>query len=186
MSDSSRRTFIRTGTACGAALAVVPSAVAKAGIERANIPTADSKISIARSENFTIEVKGMYGKVPGVLSFDPGKVSMTTKQVTDRRGRTRTTYGEHKYEPAVLSVMQAPGMAKLQEWADRAMKVGGSGDALRRDISLYIKARDKSTVLRTINCFGCYPISLESVDHDTGSDIKTITLTLNVDRIEVA
>jgi phage tail-like protein len=137
---------------------------------------------------FRVEVKGVYGKVPGIVSIDPGRVTVTVEETTqgDQPEYRTYTYGSHDYDDLTMTLQTGPGMVKLQEWCDKAMKIGGSGNALRRDISIYALARDKSTVRKTINCFGCYPISLNAGDHATGSEIKTITLTCNVDRIEVA
>jgi len=145
---------------------------------------------IILSDYFTVEVHGMYEKVPGVVSIDPGKVGgIDPTQNTDRGDRAEYKlwcHGDHEYQDATLTVMQAPGMVKLQKWVDKAMKVGGTGDALRRDVSLYLLARDKSTVLKTVNMFGCYPTDFDAGDESSDSETKTITLTLNVDRIEVA
>ncbi len=138
---------------------------------------------------FYVEVKGMYDKVPGVTSFDPGKVTHNV-QPADRGDKAEYKlwcHGDHEYQDATLTVMQAPGMVKLQKWVDKAMKMGGTGDALRRDLSCYLLARDKSTVLKTVNMFGCYPVDFDAGDQGAGqSDLKTITISLNVDRIEVA
>lgn len=140
------------------------------------------------SKYFYVEVKGVYGKVPGIVSIDPGNVTVTVEETTqgDQPEYRTYTYGSHDYADLTMTLQTGPGMVKLQKWADKAMKVGGSGDSLRRDISIYCLARDKATVLKTINCFGCYPISLNAGDHSTASEVKTITLTCNVDRIEVA
>jgi hypothetical protein len=140
------------------------------------------------SKYFKLEVKGIYGEVPGVTSCDPGRLTVTTEEATqgDKPEYRTYTYGSHEYDDMTFTVQTGPGMTKLQEWADKAMKMGGAGNALRRDVSLYLLSRDKNTVLRTINMFGCYPISCNAGDHDTGSNIKTIVFTCNVDRIEEA
>jgi hypothetical protein len=140
------------------------------------------------SKYFKVEVKGMYGEVPGVVEVDAGRLTVTVEEATqgDKPEYRTYTYGSHEYEDFTMTVQQGPGMVKLQKWFDKASKVGGSGDALRRDISVYLLARDKSTVLRTINCFGCFPVSYNAGDHGLGSDIKTATITCNIDRIEVA
>jgi hypothetical protein len=140
------------------------------------------------SKYFKLEVKGIYGEVPGVTSCDPGRLTVTTEEATqgDKPEYRTYTYGSHEYDDMTFTVQTGPGMTKLQEWADKAMKMGGAGNALRRDVSLYLLSRDKNTVLRTINMFGCYPISCNAGDHDTGSAIKSIVFTCNVDRIEEA
>lgn len=137
---------------------------------------------------FSVEVKGLYGEVPGVISIDPGRVTVSVEEATqgDKPEYRTYTYGKHEYEDLTMTVQQAPGMVKLQKWFQAASQQGGAGDALRRDISIYIKARDKSTVVRTVNIFGCFPTNYSAGGHSTGSDIKTATLTCKVDRIEVA
>jgi hypothetical protein len=140
------------------------------------------------SKYFKVEVKGMYGEVPGVTEVDAGRVTITVEECSqgDKPDYRTYTYGAHEYEDFTMTCQQGPGTVKLQKWADKAMKVGGQGDALRRDISIYLLARDKKTVLRTINCFGCFPVNFDAGSHSTASDIKTMTITCNIDRIEVA
>ncbi len=138
---------------------------------------------------FYVEIKGIYDKVPGVKSFDPGMVRCEPERADrgDKAEYKLWCHGDHEYQDATMTVMQAPGMVKLQKWVDKAMKMGGTGDALRRDISCYLLARDKSTVLKTINMFGCYPTDFDAGDAEAGeSDLKSINISLNVDRIEVA
>lgn len=135
---------------------------------------------------FKFEVKGIYNEVPGCTNVSGGDLTITVEESTqgDRPDYREYTYGSHEYGDLTFTVQTGPGMVKLQEWADKAMKVGGSGNALRRDCSLYLLARDKTTVMRTINYFGCYPVSCNAGDHSTSSEIKSITFTCNVDRIE--
>jgi phage tail-like protein len=179
MDDSNRRDFIKTVAVGGAALVAVPSFAFSAAT------VYDKKLF---SKYFKVEVKGMYGTVPGVVEVDAGRVTVSVEECTqgDKPEYRTYTYGAHDYEDFTMTVQQGPGMVKLQKWADKAMKVGGSGDALRRDISIYALARDKSTVLKTFNCFGCFPVGFDAGSHSTESDIKTIKLTCNIDRIEVA
>jgi hypothetical protein len=182
MDDKTRRAFLKATAAAGAGLALAPTLLSS--VAHAKHP-GGAKIA---NTHFRVSVKGLYGKVPGVTRFDPGKVSIKVQEASDgdRPDYREYTYGSHEYEDLSFSFNQGPGNVKLEEWAKEAMKAGGSGTSLRRDISLTLLARDKSTVLRTINCFGCYPISLNAGDHGTGSDVKTITLSCNVSRIEVA
>lgn len=178
MSESDRREFIKTIAVGGAVVLAAPHLLAA--------QTEDDKKIF--SKYFKVEVKGVYAQVPGVVSVDPGRVTISIEEATqgDKPEYRTYTYGSHEYEDLTMTLQQAPGNSKLQNWARKAMKVGGSGSALRRDISIYCLARDKRTVLKTINCYGCYPVSFNAGDHGTGSDIKTATLTCNVDRIEVA
>jgi hypothetical protein len=137
---------------------------------------------------FYVEVKGMYDKVPGCKGFEPGMVTHNPQKADrgDKAEYTLWCHGDHEYADASITVQQAPGMVKLQKWVDKAMKMGGVGDALRRDISCYFLARDKSTVLKTVNLFGCYPVDFDAGDQGAGqSELKCITISLNVDRIEV-
>ncbi len=54
----------------------------------------------------------------------------------------------------------------------------------QRDTSSYLLAGDKSTLMPTINYFACYPTSCNAGDHSTSSEIKVITLMLDVTAIE--
>jgi hypothetical protein len=194
MKATDRRTFLRTTAVGGAIIAAGPTLLACGGeeewelaeqVQYAGETPHDKKLF---SKYFKVEVKGVYGEVPGVTEVDAGRVTVAVEETTqDDKPEYRTyTYGSHEYDDFTMTLQTGPGMVKLQSWADKAMKMGGSGDALRRDISVYAMARDKTTILKTINCFGCYPISMNAGDHSTGSDVKSITLTCNVDRIEVA
>jgi hypothetical protein len=182
MADSDRRDFIKQVAAGSAVLLIAPHAHA---VLNAGKTSSDQKLF---SKYFKVEVKGIYGEVPGVTKIDPGRVTVSIEETTqgDQPDYRTYTYGKHHYDDLTMTVQQGPGMVKLQKWADKSMKTGGAGNALRRDISIYLLARDKTTVLKTINCFGCYPVGLNAGDHSTGSDVKTITLTCNISRIEVA
>jgi len=195
MKKSDRRSFLKAAAAGGMAIVAAPYL---SGCETeedwqkfddviANAAQTEDDKKIF-SKYFKVEVKGVYGQVPGVVSVDPGRVIVTTEETTqgDQPDYRTYTYGSHEYEDLTMTLQTGPGMVKLQDWADNAMKRGGDGNSLRRDISVYCLARDKATVLRTINCFGCYPINMSAGDHSTGSEVKSITLTCNVARIEVA
>ena len=140
------------------------------------------------SKYFKVEVKGLYGEVPGVVEVDAGRVTITIEEASqgDKPEYRTYTYGSHEYEDFTMTYQQSPKTKELQKWAKDASHKGGAGSALRRDCSIYLLARDKKTVLRTINCFGCFPVSFNAGDHGTGSDIKTATITCNINRIEVA
>lgn len=195
-----RRNFLKTAAVGGAALAIGSQLIGCETDEDFSDDFADDSedISVRAGETphdkklfnkyFRVEVNGLYAEVPEVVSADAGKVTISLEETTegDNPEYKQYTYGEHKYEDLTLTVMQGPGTAKLQKWFEAAMKSGGGGDALRRDISIFVLARDKSTVLKTINCFGCFPVSFNAQEHSTGSDIKTITLTCNMSRVEVA
>jgi hypothetical protein len=179
MDEQDRRDFLKTVAIGGAALLAAPRLCVAAETED------DKKIF---SQHFRVEVKGMYGEVPGVVRIDPGRVAVAIEETTqgDQPEHRTYSYGDHAYEALTMTVQQSPGMIKLQSWAAATKKIGGKAAAPRRDISIYLLARNKSTVLRIINCFGCYPVNFRAGSHGTASDIKTITLTCNVDRIEVA
>jgi hypothetical protein len=139
------------------------------------------------SKYFKVEIQGIYGEVPGVVDFDAGRVTFTIEETTqgDQPEYRTYTYGSHEYEDLTLTVQQAPGETKIQDWVDKATKMGGAGSSLRRDITASLLARDKSKVLKTINCFGCFPLSFDAGGQSTSSEIKTLTLTCNVNYIEV-
>ncbi|MCP4605397.1 MAG: hypothetical protein GY847_33570 [Proteobacteria bacterium] len=178
MNENDRREFIKK-VAIGSAVFLTAPHVYAAKKED------DKKIF---SKFFRVEIQGMYGEVPGVTEVDPGRVKIKTQELkqANSTGPRKFAYGGHEYDDFTMTLQQSPTMAKLQKWVDKAMKKGGNAKALRRKISIHVLARDKKTVLRTINCFGCYPVNLNAGDHGTSSEIKTITITCNLDRIEVA
>jgi hypothetical protein len=126
--------------------------------------------------------------VPGVVSIDPGRVAVPAQEVVqgDRSGYRTYTYGSPRYETLTMTVLQAPGMQRLQDWFQRASQQGGAADALRRDISIYVFGRNRSTVVRTFNVFGCFPVSHTGGDQSLASEVRTVTFTCSVGRIEVA
>ena len=179
MPNSSRRFFVRSSSAAGAVLVLTPEMIARGAPKEAVAQKAMMKHPALRNRGFKVEIKGLYKSVPNVVSFDPGGIVF-------KPSAKGWVHGDHEYQDATLTVQQGPGMVKQQEWADKAMKMGGAGDALRRDISCYLLARDKSSTVRTVNLFGCYPVDFDAGDQGAGnSELKTITISLNVDRIEV-
>ncbi len=142
------------------------------------------------SKYFKWEVKGISGNVPGVTSVDIGRLTITVEEATqgDKPEHRTYTYGSHEYDDCTFVVQQGNDAESkaLTKWVKSATQQGGAGDVLRRDCSLYYLARDKQTVLRVVNLFQCYPVSANEGDHDTGSNIKSMTVTLNVARIEEA
>lgn len=193
---TTRRVFLKASAASGAVLAAGPLL-----LKGCDAPLDDDTyetVQAAAGETphdkklfnkyFKVAVQGMYDEVPGVVTMDPGRVTVSIEEATqgDMPDYRTYTYGSHEYDDLTLTVQTGPGMVKLQKWADKAMKVGGQGDALRRDISLYLLARDKSTVLKTINCFGAFPVDFRAHRQTGGGDIKAVTLVCNIDRIEVA
>lgn len=140
------------------------------------------------SKYFKVNIQGLYGEVPGVTEVDAGRVTVSVEEATqgDLPEYRTYAYGSHQYEDLTMVVQQGPGMTKIQDWVDKATHNGGDGSSLRKDISITLLARDKKTPLRTINCFGCFPVSFSAGEHSLASEIKTQTLTCNVNYIEVA
>lgn len=194
MSNGNRRDFLKGAAGVGGAAALASPMMTGCaaevgpahdlGEQKQAAQTASDQLIF--NKYFKFEVKGIYGEVPGCTSVSGGELTITVEESTrgERPDYREYTYGSHEYADLNFTVQTGPGMVKLQKWADKAMKVGGAGNALRRDCALYLLARDKKTVLRTINYFGCYPISANAGDHSTSSEIKTLTFTCNVDRIE--
>lgn len=181
MSDFSRRTLIAAGSAAGGLVLSGPwfgAAAARKTTARAGAPR------LIRSSDFRLAIRGLSNNIAGLRKVSGGKLTMGINVNPRSAPGSQLSYGEPIWSDIQLTVQTGPGMTKLQEWADKAMKTGGGGSALRRDCSLYLLARDKSSVLRTINYFGCYPINMNAGDQSTGSDVKSITFTCNVDRIE--
>ncbi|MBW2528264.1 MAG: phage tail protein [Deltaproteobacteria bacterium] len=181
MARGTRRSFLKVAVA-GAAATALPDILL--GDEEdgllGRLAHAGKAQTIA-ANRFRVEVKGVYGSVAGVTAIDVGRVDIQKVKTTqgDKPDYVSWTYGSHTYAPLTLRLQMGPGNVKIQKWADKAMKIGGSGDALRRDISVFLLAKDQSTVLGTLNAFGCYPTSLSG----SGSDQ---TLKCHIDRIEEA
>ncbi len=187
MKDQTRRGFVQSGAATSGLLLtgsglILPTAPAIAASTKD-----DAKIF---SKYFKFEVKGISGNVPGVTSVDIGRLIITVEEATqgDKPEYRTYTYGSHEYDDMTFVVQQGndPESKQLTKWLKDATQNGGGGSVLRRDCSLYYLARDKQTVLRVINLFQCYPVSVNEGDHDIGSNVKTMTVTLSVARIEEA
>lgn len=181
---TTRRDLVAGGAVAGSALIAGPALIMPTRALAA-MTAGDAKIF---SKYFKLEVKGIYGAVPGVTSVDPGRLTVTTEEATqgDKPDYRTYTYGSHEYDDMTFTVQQGPGMQKLQEWADKAINERAPKESVKRDVSLHLLAPDRERVLRTINMFGCYPASCNAGDHDAGSNIKTLVFTCNVDRIEEA
>jgi hypothetical protein len=65
------------------------------------------------------------------------------------------------------------------QWVTAATNPGGNASNLRRDITIDLYSGDGATVLKTIKCSGCFPISLTASGQNK-------TLTCRMDRIEVS
>jgi len=138
-----------------------------------------------------VEIKGLCPAVAGVQVVQVGGSKFEkpkARRTIDRTYRPwPTRAGGDEDRKFFLVVPDVPANAAVLRWAKSAVAAGPTGKArLQRNISVSLLARDKKTVLRTINCFGCFPVSCDGGDQSTGSDIKTLTLTCTVDRIEVA
>jgi hypothetical protein len=121
-----------------------------------------------------VEIAGLYNPVPGAVSVDAGRVSSSIV-----KGGGSCSYGGHQYDDLVLMFTPSQANTKIVEWVNAAEHHGGGGTSQRRNICIRLYSQDKSAVLKTINCYGCFPASLTS----SGMNKR---LTCNVDRIEVA
>lgn len=138
------------------------------------------------SQHFRVEIKGI-GDQPNVRSGDFGKVTIEAVESTqgDEPEHRTYCYGKHTYEDLNMTLQQGPENKPLFDWFTQATQRGGEGGALRRDISVFLYARDKSTILRTYHAKECFPTSLDSGDHSTASEAKTLTLVCKVGYVEV-
>jgi hypothetical protein len=139
------------------------------------------------SSNFKVEVKGI-GFIEGVTEVDAGRVTVAICECSqgDQPEYRTYTYGDPAFEALTMTVQQGPGTVALQNWHDGVGKKGADKGTLRRDISIYLMARDGSTVLRTINCHECFPTQFSAGGHSTGSDVKCMTLTSKIAYVTVA
>lgn len=136
---------------------------------------------------FAVEIQGVYARVPGVLAVGGGKLNISVHDTTRDRPEHKTyTYGSHSYENLELTVEQGPGTYKLRAWARQAMGSRNRASSLRRTISVHCLARDERTILKTINYYGCFPVDLRAEEHSTASEVRSITITCNISRVEVA
>jgi hypothetical protein len=135
---------------------------------------------------FKFEVKGIYNEVPGCVSVSGCELYVDIEDAppSDRHDYREYNYGSHQYGDLNFTVKVGPDMDKLRKWSDKAKAGDGINDDLRFDCSLYLLARDKSTVLRTISYFGCYPINYEADERLAAAGIKAITFTCSVERVE--
>lgn len=154
-----RRDFLKTLTA-GTAVVGASSLLSLEELVAAQ-PNHDKKIS---SRYFEVEIKGMYSKVPGVVEADPSSVTVTVEEATQGDKPEHRSYGQPSYGNVTLTVLAAPGTAKLLQWAEQAVKLGADGDEetlakLRRDVTVNFLAKDKKTIVRSVRHVGCAPVS---------------------------
>ncbi|MCO4764336.1 MAG: phage tail protein [Myxococcales bacterium] len=205
-----RRRFIKTltsGTVAVSATALLGAEAAEAlenvnaidnsiekgkgskGVPPGNIkptPTFSKPKASLSSMYFQFEVKGIYGPVPGCTSVSGGDLTLTIEETTDgdKPDYREYTYGSHDYEDLTLTVTPAPDNVKLLKWATEAIKSGETDKGLYRDCALHLLARDKSTVMRSVNYFGVYPLSMTAATSDAGGELKTIVISCSVDRVD--
>lgn len=139
------------------------------------------------TQHFMAEITGLMPEVNNLVSMDVGKYNQNVCEASEGgKPEYRTyTYSTHEFEDLTMTLQQGPENKKIAEWVRKATESGGGGDALRRDVSLFVYGRDKSSILRTYHAKECFPVSLQLGDHGLGSDAKTETLTCKVGYIEV-
>ena len=174
MAETDRRDFIKQVVAGSAVLLVAPQIRAAQQVPSEQI--------FAR--NFRVVIRGMYGQVPGVVKIDPGRVTVGIQEAS-QGDQPEYAHGSHSYDQLTMTFMKGTGAAKLERWAARAIKRGGSGKSLRRDISIHMLAPDRKTVLRRINCYECLPVRANTAPLRRGSRAKAVTLRFTLNRIKV-
>ena len=122
--------------------------------------------------------KGNDPKAPPAPDKEPSPPAPTAREYS---------YGKTTYGDVELTFKVGVGSTKLQEWADKAMKLNGGGKSMRRDISIYHLGRDKAHALRKVIYSGALPVAVDGpIAGGNAAHIKTIVFTCNVDRIEEA
>ena len=131
------------------------------------------------SKYFEVEVVGIYQRVPGAVSVNPGTVHWSIEEATmgDRPDWREYTSSFDRFDEWTIEVMQGPDMVNLQRYADDALR----GAAHSRTFSVRFLARDKSTVLGSMHALGT-PIEAMAGD-DTDSQVKRIQYTIEVENL---
>ena len=135
------------------------------------------------SKYFKLEVVGIYQEVPGVVRVAPGAVFWVVEEATrgDEPDMREYAWSFDRLDDWTFDVQVGPGAIKLQEWADKALKTGGGGDALDRSLSLRLLARDKSTVVGSIHARG-RPVEVTASDNPD-HELKVIQYTIEVEHL---
>ena len=173
MNSSNRRKFIKN-TACAAVgliLAPWQKLMAKSlrlkkplrlrqlkGLRFKNRLVPRNRLTAGRSR---VYIKGLTANLPDVISVKVSPIKMNNQ---GRDLRVKFVLRQTKRNSFIVS------------WFKKRTK---------RDISFFI--RDANfRAKRMINCFGCSPISIDTGSNSSAADMKTISMTCNVSRIEVA
>ena len=132
---------------------------------------------------FKVEVKGTYGEVPDVLYVDFG--ALTVPAVPDTPAGNAGGQKSYRYgtpEPLEITMVYhpAPGNVKIQAWGNPAST---KRNPLRRDVIVYLLDKSKTNVLATYSLPECLPISLESGNQFIATDVPTMTLRLQANKI---
>lgn len=138
------------------------------------------------AQKFHIEIKGLFDKVPNTTQGDPGGIRGQVNESTqgDNPEYRTFNYGNTEYDECRIVMQQNPGVKKLQEWVEKAQEQGGGGDAIRRDVSFYVYARNGKDIARVYDLHDCFPQALETGDQSTASEVKSVTLVLKVGWLE--
>ena len=173
MNSSNRRKFLKN-TACAAVgLILAPWQKIMAKNLRLKKPLRFGRLKGLRYKNKLVPrnrltarrsrvyIKGLTANLPDVISVKVSPIKMNTP---GRDLRVKFVLRQTKRNSFIVS------------WFKKRTK---------RDISFFIRDANYRAK-RVINCFGCSPISFDAGSHSTGSEVKTMTMTCNVSRIEVA
>jgi hypothetical protein len=136
----------------------------------------DEKIG---TQMFSVEIVGLMGEVPNVVSFDMGQASCDMVESTQGDSKNREfNAAKVTYQDAVLTLFKNKASKDISKWFEECKT-----KKTPRDITLVVKTRDgKGEAYR---CTGekCWPKQVDSGNTSTDSGIPTVTATFRVGRV---
>lgn len=141
--------------------------------------SSDDKV---QTQNFELEVVGLMGTVPNVISVDFGQATCDLVESTQCDSAHRE-YNAAKvtYQDAVVTVQKSKDSKKWMEWYNECRT-----KKTPRDVTLKIKARDNKTPVYTVTIHKTFPKSVQVGNASTDSGIPQVVITLKVDRATFA
>lgn len=131
------------------------------------------------TQMFSVEIVGLMGQVPNVVSFDMGQASCDLVESTEGNSKHRE-YNASKvtYQDAVLVMYKNKESKKIQDWFNESRT-----KKTPRDITLVVKARNGKDEAYRVTGEKCWPKSVDAGNTSTDSGIPTVTCTFRVGRV---
>lgn len=134
------------------------------------------------TQNFALEIVGLLGAVPNLISVDFGQATCDLVESTEGDSKHRT-YNAAKvtYQDAVVTMQKCVESKKILDWYNECRT-----KKTPRDVTLTIKARDNKADAYRCTIHKTWPKNVQQGNTSTDSGIPSVVVTLRVDRLTFA